>query len=539
MKIKKLITRLMTFHTIILGLVMLTIVVYSFFRNDMDNVRDSASSIGHCAADLLDGDKIYEYAMTETADEEYEKVKQQLVALKTNFAKCKYLYVIVPDGDEYVYVYDILTENDYANGEEDSCYLGFRDIFDEDHLGPAVRLYNTGGETKELDVKLFNQYGSLAAYFVPVYGSDGSIKAIVGIDHTIQDIVALIIGIVSLISILIILVIFAFAFFLVKKVSKEIVMPIETITQVVTDFANSEHNGQKDHNFLETKEGSENELDILSSDINKMMTEIDEYIINIENITKERLRIGTELDLANRIQASYLPRIFPPFPERDEFELFATMDPAKEVGGDFYDFFMIDDNHLGLVIADVSGKGIGAALYMMISKTLLNNQATFTDSPAAVLEIVNEKLCENNDAEMFVTVWLGILNLATGVITAANAGHEFPAIKRANGEFELFKDRHGFVLGGMQGIKYKEYEIALNSGDMIYVYTDGVAEATNAENVLYGTDRMISALNSVKDEPVEKILKTVRADIDSFVKDAPQFDDITMLGLKYLGKNSQ
>lgn len=204
------------------------------------------------------------------------------------------------------------------------------------------------------------------------------------------------------------------------------------------------------------------------------------------------------------------------------------------MGGDFYDFFLIDDDHLGLIIADVSGKGIPAALYMMISKTILQNFAKMGNSPAEVLEKANESLCAESRTEMFVTTWVGILELSTGKMTCANAGHEYPVVCR-NGQFDLMKDKHGFVLGGMEGMKYRDYEIRLEKGDKIFVYTDGVPEATNAEQVLFGADRMVETLNrNAEASPVE-ILRSMRRAVDAFVGSAEQFDDLTMLCLEYRG----
>ena len=211
------------------------------------------------------------------------------------------------------------------------------------------------------------------------------------------------------------------------------------------------------------------------------------------------------------------------------------MDPAKEVGGDFYDFFLIDHDHLAMVMADVSGKGIPAALFMMVSKTILKNNAMLGKSPAEILVSANETICSNNKMQMFVTVWMGILEISTGKITAANAGHEYPAIRRAGAGFELLKDKHGFVVGGMEGIRYKEYEIQLNPGDKLFLYTDGVPEATNAEQKLFGTDRMITALDTGADGSARDVLVNVRKSVDEFVQDAEQFDDLTMLCLDYKG----
>lgn len=251
-----------------------------------------------------------------------------------------------------------------------------------------------------------------------------------------------------------------------------------------------------------------------------------------EEDNREKERIGAELNVATQIQASMLPCVFPAFPEYEEFDIYASMNPAKEVGGDFYDFFLVDPDHLALVMADVSGKGVPAALFMMITKTLLKNAAQSGLGPGAVLETVNNQLLENNEAGMFVTVWLGIYEISSGKLTAANAGHEYPAIKRADGSFTLFKDRHGFVMGGMEDVTYREYDLELHAGDILFLYTDGVAEATSKEKELYGTDRMLHALNQRENADAKELLLAVRTDIDLFVGEAEQFDDITMLALK-------
>ncbi|MBP8968095.1 MAG: PP2C family protein-serine/threonine phosphatase [Lachnospiraceae bacterium] len=254
---------------------------------------------------------------------------------------------------------------------------------------------------------------------------------------------------------------------------------------------------------------------------------------------QEKERIGAELNVATQIQADMLPRIFPAFPERNEFDLYALMNPAKEVGGDFYDFFLIDDDHIGLVMADVSGKGVPAALFMVIAKTLIKNRAQMGGSPSEVLAYANDQLGEGNEAELFVTVWFAIIEISTGKGVAANAGHEHPAICRKNGKFELVKYRHSPAVATIPGIEFREHEFKLEPGDSLYVYTDGVTEATRSDNVLFGTDRMLDALNKNPSASPEKMLKTVRADIDEFVGSAPQFDDITMLGFKYMGAGKE
>ncbi len=249
-------------------------------------------------------------------------------------------------------------------------------------------------------------------------------------------------------------------------------------------------------------------------------------------------RIDTELSMATRIQADMIPNIFPAFPERSEFDIYASMKPAKEVGGDFYDFFLVDEDHLGIVMADVSGKGVPAALFMMASKILVQNYALMKKNPKEALEATNKQICQSNREQMFVTVWLGILDLKTGVLTASNAGHEFPIIKSPGGKFELFKDKHGFVIGGMETVFYKQYEIKLEKGSMLFIYTDGVAEATNADNEMFGLDRLLDTLNSGESETTQQVLNAVDKGLNEFVKDAPQFDDVTMLCLKYNGSEN-
>ena len=279
-----------------------------------------------------------------------------------------------------------------------------------------------------------------------------------------------------------------------------------------------------------------NEFGVLADDVSHMVVEIDRHTAEITKLSGERERVATELSLASNIQAGVLPT---DFPTRKDFELYASMTPAKEVGGDLYDFFDIDETHVGLVIGDVSGKGIPASLFMMISKLLIQEYGKTELSPARVLTNANKTLCANNTNDMFVTVWFGILDLETGKIKAASAGHEFPIMKNPDGDFEIVKDRHGFVLGAMELSRYKEYEIELKpGGGTLLVYTDGAAEATNAENELFGTDRMIEALNEHPGDHPKEVVDHLTEAINAFVGDAPQFDDLTMLCVRYNGQGA-
>ena len=255
-------------------------------------------------------------------------------------------------------------------------------------------------------------------------------------------------------------------------------------------------------------------------------------------ITAEKERIATELRLAKGIQAAMLPHIFPPFPVREEIDLFASMDPAREVGGDFYDFFLIDEDHLALLIADVSGKGVPAALFMMESKIILENNSRPGMSPSEILSLSNKAICSNNPMEMFVSVWLGVLELSTGKLQAANAGHEYPVLKRPGEVFELVHDKHGLVVGAMDGIRYKDYELMLEPGTKLFVYTDGLAEATIGDGEMFGTDRMLEVLNQNPQETPEMVIAAMKSAVDQYVGEEEQFDDLTMLCLEYRGKSN-
>ena len=258
-----------------------------------------------------------------------------------------------------------------------------------------------------------------------------------------------------------------------------------------------------------------------------------QMVLDQELTTKKTARIETELNLANRIQAHMLPTIFPPLPDCEEIELYATMNPAKEVGGDFYDFFMMDEKRFAMIIADVSGKGVPAALFMVITKTLLKNETMTGMKPEEVFTKVNHMLCEGNDDTMFVTAWMGILDMESGVLTYVNAGHNAPFVKRETGEFEPLKSKAGFVLAGMDGIRYKQYETQMQPGDQLFLYTDGVTEAMNPEEELYGENRLKNYLNAHISTDVKAVLEGLKEDIDKYARDEEQFDDITMLLMHY------
>lgn len=415
----------------------------------------------------------------------------------------------------------------------DVCPVGTCDPFEESN----AREMKEGNYDFPAYITNYEEYGWLCSAGAGIYDQNGEVVGTACIDVSMDDIMKnrqeflqnlclVLVGITIVICLLIL-----------AGINRILLVPVKSLSQAAALFVKDKESTKKTQTAIsQLNIHTGDEIEELSEAIKTMEMEINDYIDHLTEVTAEKERMGAELNIATQIQASMLPCIFPAFPERNEFDIYASMDPAKEVGGDFYDFFLIDEDHIALVMADVSGKGVPAALFMVIAKTLLKNTAQSGISPKEVLSQVNTQLCENNEAEMFVTVWLGVMQISTGHMVCANAGHEYPAIRRVGGQYELLHDKHGFVLAGMEGSRYREYEITLEKGDSLFVYTDGVPEATNAENELFGTDRMLEALNQNPDAASEEVIRQVQKAMEVFVKQAPQFDDITMLSMIYKGK---
>ena len=513
---------------LLLGLVVMAAVlvgilapsVAQLYRTRMEE-RYSELAFGQAsvAADLIDGDKVEQYYRTGEKDEYYDEIHCYLLDAKEKMG-LKYFYVVVPEAEVMYYIWDA-----GVAGEDGVCDLGDTDAYYGGGNELMHKAFAVNAEQNILVTKN-EEYGYLASAYVAILNGAGTPVALASIDISMDMIDQQIRQFLVLTLCITFAVLLASVFAYYYYVRRILIRPLGTLHHAAMGLVESKMEGLADFR-VEVDTGDE--LEDLADSFQYMVAELNEYIRDLSRVTAEKERIGAELDVARHIQASMLPCIFPAFPERHEFDIFASMTPAKEVGGDFYDFFLVDDDHLAVVMADVSGKGVPAALFMMISKTLLKSAAQSGLSPKAVLEKVNDQLCENNDAEMFVTVWLGILEISTGKMKCANAGHEYPAIMRKGGDFELFKDKHGFVLAGMEGARYREYELELHAGDRLVVYTDGVPEATNGANTLYGTDRMISALNGARDGSCRQMLEALHRDVDSFVDGADQFDDITML----------
>ena len=532
---------------IILALsVVLIIIAYDVNSRQVDTYyKQMTASNARTVASFLDGDWIDRFVDTIYSGE-YQQLRAKAIEAKDEEMIRQYLirngwyegFEIVRDmlrqyrdklGVAYVYTVTLEGEDGFTiiDPDEDLFYIGtlipvppeFPDLKRAQAIEPTVSV---------------TEYGWLCSAYDIIHTSDGGYAALVGVDIDMSEVMAerkafLTRMIISSGELLLISIIAS-----CLMMHKVVVEPLKMLSDATSGFTEHDH-GFKKEDIISLPITSNDEIGDLYQVIRTMQGKIVEYLDNLTRVTAEKERISAELSIATQIQADMLPRIFPPFPSRHDFDIYATMTPAKEVGGDFYDFFLIDDDHLGLVMADVSGKGVPAALFMVITKTLIKNRAMMGGGPAEVLRYVNEQLCEGNEAELFVTVWFAIVELSTGRGLAANAGHEHPAIRHKDGQYELVIYRHSPAVATMEGLRFREHSFELKPGDSLFVYTDGVTEATNTADELFGTDRMLEALNRNPDALPPELLPQIKAEIDSFVGEAPQFDDITMMCIQYYG----
>ena len=512
----------------------------------MEKTRQTAKTLG----EFLDGDRLAELVGL-LRGEEYQALREEAEAREDDAGIDRFLeehgmLEFVDDmlatlsryrddqGATYVYLMDISAKKD------DSMSLG-----DPDE--PRWVLGQIRPDAADVDREEANEaipptvsntgYGWLSSCYEPVLDSTGKIRvASVGVDIDMNEVMRARQAFLWQMLIYAAVAAAATVGVSVLLMRKNVIKPITMLSRAVDGFGGDEGRITREQ-VISLPINTKDEVGNLYQKTRKMEERLIDYMDNLASVTAEKERIGAELNIAAQIQADMLPRIFPAFPERTDIDIYASMDPAKEVGGDFYDFFLVDENHLCMVMADVSGKGVPAALFMVIAKTLIKNRALQGESPSEILQDVNNQLCDGNEAELFVTVWLGILDLRTGIGLAANAGHEHPVLRRAGGLYELVEYRHSPAVAVMEGMKFRQHEFRMNPGDRLFVYTDGVPEATNAQNELFGTERMLEALNRDPEADPEHVLQAVRKSVDDFVGDAPQFDDLTMLGLHYRGKD--
>ena len=504
-----------------------------------DMYADRVMTNSNAIAAMLDVDAV-KTILSEGGDQtpEYQEMYNLFHRLKKD-GDITFLSLVVPDEDSVCFYIDAMVEemgDDPANQlpyGSDILYVDAANPDDPADMEKYITIWERYRDNKGIDEPLVtdNDYGYNYTGVSVILDENGNaiaeIQYILDMSEVRAYLNSFLINMLLISFAIIGITIIVYIFFVRKMVTKP-VGKLTAFTQEITKTSKFENQ------HIEIKTGDE--IQSLSESFNFMLVELENYIANLSKVTAEKERIGAELDVAKHIQASMLPCIFPAFPDRSEIDIYATMEPAKEVGGDFYDFFMVDDRHLAIVMADVSGKGVPAALFMVIGKTLIKDHTTPGRDLGKVFTEVNDLLCESNSEELFITAFEGVLDLVTGEFVYVNAGHEMPFIYKSGGDFEPYKIRAGFVLAGMEGMKYRAGSMTLEPGDKIFQYTDGVTEATNINNELYGMDRLGEILNKVKLGTPHEILPAIKKDIDEFVGEAPQFDDITMLCLEYKAK---
>jgi Serine phosphatase RsbU, regulator of sigma subunit len=520
---------------VICGLLVSSIGMASFATAFKNEYATSTYHMADTATALINGDHLEDY-LDGLESEEYEKTRSNL-DIYCKKMSVSLIYVILVDRSDYGRFVSVF--NSVDNSVDNSSYVPWelghkRDTTNDEYRERYRALYEKEScfETIYRTHPTDGQHPHITT-LVPVTKSSGEVAAILCMQRPMSELEEASRPFVqkiafSTILLSIIAVAFAAVFF-----KRQVVEPVKIASDEASRFARENTKGKPIGKISKYEE-----IARLATSIDTMETDMVNYMEHLTTLTADKQRISTELSLATQIQATMMPHIYPAFPDRTEFDIYALMHPAKEVGGDFYDFFLIDEDHLCMVMADVSGKGIPAALFMMASKIILQSCAMLGQCAAEILTKTNEAICSNNQAGMFITVWLGILEISSGKLTAANAGHEYPVIKRADGAFEVMKDKHGLVIGALEGVRYREYELQFEPGMKLFLYTDGVPEASDAENRMFGLPRMLSALNADKDAGPEKLLNHVLDAMGDFVKDAEQFDDTTMLCLEYRGKET-
>ena len=500
------------------------------FTSAFDEMNSTTTfHMAYTAASLVNGDHIKAYLAGEEP-EEYARTKRILDAYCHRMS-VSLIYVIDVDQSDYERFVSVFNAVD--NTVDDSNYVPWeighkRETTNEEYRKNYEALY--AKEKEYATIYRLRPGQGLKPHIttiVPVTNSEGDVTALLCIQRPIHELETAIIRFMLHIVVIVLIMGALASHLAARSLAKWVFIPIKRVSDEASRFARENTKGEELGDVSRFEE-----IDTLSRSIDKMETDMVNYIENLTAYTAERERIGMELSFAKNIQHSSLPAKFPAFPDRTDFDIYAYMKPAREVGGDFYNFRLLDDDHLAMWIGDVSDKGVPAALFMMAINIVINNRASMGGTPAEIMAFVNNNICEHNEANLFVTIWLGILEISTGRLTFVNAGHEEPALYRKGGSFELYKTKHNVAVGVFPNIEYTDYDIHLGSGDKLFVYTDGVPEATDMFDKLFTTGRMLEALNRYRDGSPQEVLEGVHKSVKEFVGDRPQFDDLTMLGFE-------
>lgn len=517
---------------LVFSLIVSTIGYVSFTNALKREYAQTTFHMADTAATLVNGDRIDGYLAEGGTSADYRQSKAYLDEYCEKM-QVSIVYVIKVDTTDYRRFTSVFNSVGKDTGytpweigyQQDTTNDEYVQIYRDLYSGSLA--YGTVYRTKNL-----NGAPPHITTLAPIKNAQGDVVALMCIQRPMEELREATRPYLINIAISTVLLSLVVALSSVIYIRKEFVRPLRRVTDEAHRFATENTKGE-DFGAI----SKINEISDLAHSIDIMEVDMLRYIENLTAVTAEKERIGAELNVAKIIQENSIPNIFPAFPERNEFDVYASMTPAKEVGGDFYNFFLIDDDHLAMVIGDVSGKGIPAALFMMVINILITDRTHMGGTPAEILTSVNDSICEHNKADMFVTLWLGILEISSGKLTAANAGHDDPAVYRKGEGFEILKSKHGLVVGAMSGIKYKDFAIQLNQGDKIFLYTDGVPEATNSASKMFTLENTVKSLNEAKEQSPQGVLEHIKNSVDAFVGDAPQFDDLTMLCLELKDKD--
>jgi sigma-B regulation protein RsbU (phosphoserine phosphatase) len=497
----------------------------TYMKTVFEQYEDFAVSILKLARSYIDADDMQACFESGEKSEIYHKTQMAFNNIKETTGITWLYFYKVRDGKMVYYVVGS-TEAELAVAD----YINT--LLDEDELEAELLLpFNAPDSIHVIPNK--SEYGYMMSALVTISNSKGEVIGALGSDIDMLDIESTLQYYMITVFTWALIFTTLVTLLMLVYLRKRVIAPVQLLSKNADNFINRNVGAELTPIVTGIKTGDE--IETLAVSMEKMTVDLITYIRDLTSVTAEKERIGAELDVATKIQASMLPYIFPAFPERSEFDIYASMLPAKEVGGDFYDFFLIDDSTLAVVMADVSGKGIPAALFMVIARTLIRNNAQYGKTPNEVFETVNNILYENNDAGMFVTAFMGYLDINTGEFTFVNAGHNPPAIRTGGGKYEYLKTRPGLVLAGRKGMSYKQSEITLQKGDELFLYTDGITEAQNNERKLFSDPRLITVINNCLDLPLKELTLSIKHEIDEFAEGAEQADDITMLALRYHG----
>ncbi len=524
-------SRRITIQIALLMVIMALAVSYISYRSLKSTYlrlyNEKAQDVVRMLSSEIDGDRLEAYVKTGETDEYYDWLKSELDKVLSEFTGIQYLYVFHPEEGNFTYIVDGLKAGD---DPAQVCQLGDSLSYGEKEYALLVEDIRAGRASTELIQGQDVGYGQTISAWAPVFDSAGKVVGMVEADCILSNLNSVVRGYASRIIGVTVLCILVVLFLALRILEGNVTKPIGQLTEMVDSY---EHG-----TFSETKFKHNDEVQWLASSFTEMTQRIAAYTDEVAQATAEKERMSAEFNVARQIQSDILPNEFPAFPDRAEFDIVATMEPSQEIGGDFYDYFLVDDDHLALVVGDVADKGIPAALFMVIVKTLIKNRALEGYSPAEVLQSVSEQLLEGNQASMFSRVWFALLELSTGKGMAANAGNTHPVLCRAGKRFELQEYQHSPPVGAIEGVRFHDHGFQLSPGDTLFVYTDGLTDAVNEQEDVFGEARILEALNREPDASASVLLQTMKQSVEQFSGSVVQIDDVTMLALNYYGTES-